>query len=385
MFLVNVYGIKFLPILELIGGVCHLAFFVALAVPLIVLAPRSSASFVFTDLIDDSGWNNGGISWCVGLLTVTYCFTGKSIRPSGQKYRGILMIETGIDGAVHMSEEVRNSATTVPKILIATILINGAMAFGFLLVLLFCVGNVTNAISTPTGYPIIEVFYQATGSTAAATAMMCAILVIAFASTFGILASVSRLTWAFARDGGLPFSDFFAHVNVTPCAKSVQSLTYVFQVNPHYRIPIRSIGLVTFVVVLLSFINLGSSTALNAILSLSTLALYVSYMIPIILKIIKTFRGQKIVYGPFNLGRFSLPINIFTVVYLVFISIFLPFPPEIPVTAENMNYGGPVLVGVIIFALLMWFVGGGKRRFVGPRREIAAHELQTQKSAVHVL
>ena len=197
---------------ELIGGVCHIAFFVVLAVPLIVLAPRSSAKFVFTDLIDADGWNNSGISWCVGLLTVTYCFTGMSVISF---IYNLISLQTGIDGAVHMSEEVRNSARTVPKILICTIIINGAMAFGFLLVLLFTVGNVDNALNTPTGYPIIEIFYQATGSTKAATAMMCTILVVAFASTFGILASVSRLTWAFARDQGMPFSDFFAYVSTT--------------------------------------------------------------------------------------------------------------------------------------------------------------------------
>jgi choline transport protein len=114
-----------------------------------------------------------------------------------------------------MSEEVRDSAKTIPKILIWTIVINGVLAFAFLLAILFCIGNVENALDTPTGYPIIEIFYQATGSVKAATAMECAIIIIAFCSTFAILASVSRLTWAFARDGGLPFSDFFAYVGIS--------------------------------------------------------------------------------------------------------------------------------------------------------------------------
>lgn len=34
-------------------------------------------------------------------------------------------------------------------------------------------------------------------------------------ASFGFLASASRLTWAFARDKGLPFSDFLSHVCTT--------------------------------------------------------------------------------------------------------------------------------------------------------------------------
>lgn len=112
-----------------------------------------------------------------------------------------------------MSEEVRKASTTIPKILVLTIVINGALAFAFLIGLLYSIGDVTAALNTNTGYPIIEIFYQATQSTKAATAMMAGIIIIAFCSTFGILASVSRLTWAFARDGGLPFSEFFSYVS----------------------------------------------------------------------------------------------------------------------------------------------------------------------------
>lgn len=75
---INVWGIKLLPVIEVVAGICHLVFFIALLVPLVVLAPRSSPGFVFTRLINDqSGWTNPGISWCLGLLTVTWCFVGR--------------------------------------------------------------------------------------------------------------------------------------------------------------------------------------------------------------------------------------------------------------------------------------------------------------------
>lgn len=111
-----------------------------------------------------------------------------------------------------MSEEVRNAPIVIPRMLVQTIAINGTLAFSFVLVLLFCIGDYQEALETPTGYPIIQIFYQATGSARAATAMQCAITSVGFISSLGVVASVSRLTWAFARDGGLPFSKFFAHV-----------------------------------------------------------------------------------------------------------------------------------------------------------------------------
>ena len=96
------------------------------------------------------------------------------------------------------------------------VVINTVMALGFLITLLFCIGDVDAAISTPTGFPVIQILYQATDSKAGATIIMCMILFSSMVALFGVFASVSRLTWAFARDHGLPFSSFFSHVSLLP-------------------------------------------------------------------------------------------------------------------------------------------------------------------------
>lgn len=117
---------------------------------------------------------------------------------------------------------------------------------------------------------------------------------------------------------------------------------------------------------LLNLISIGNTTAFYAILSLNTLALYISYIIPMIFFTLAKLRGYPhINYGPFQLGRFCLSVNIFAIVYAIFITIFLPFPPKVPVTSANMNYGGPVMGAVILFALLDWTISG-RKRFVAP-------------------
>lgn len=76
-FLVNTIGIKALPHIESLSGICHVLFFFALLIPMVYLSPHSTPKFVFTKFINEGGWSSDGISWCVGLLTVTFPFIGK--------------------------------------------------------------------------------------------------------------------------------------------------------------------------------------------------------------------------------------------------------------------------------------------------------------------
>ena len=76
MFAANVWGIRLLPAIESLGGMCHLVFFVMLLVALMVVASKSLASFVFTESANGGGWASDGVSRSIGLLTVVYCFVG---------------------------------------------------------------------------------------------------------------------------------------------------------------------------------------------------------------------------------------------------------------------------------------------------------------------
>lgn len=235
-----------------------------------------------------------------------------------------------------------------------------------MLLCLFSISDVPAVLDTPTGFPLIEIMQQATRSRTGATAIYALILAITFAAMFGTLASVSRLTWAFARDDGLPFSGYFKHVDV------------------RYRVPGRAVGLVSLVIVLLSLINIGSSVALNAILSLSTIALYTSYIIPITCLIFMRLRvkdkvydspaghaeisEERLVFGPWNLGRWGMAINIYGACYATLLVPFMALPTSLPLTSETMNYAGPIFGFVLCFASVDYLVRG-RKVFVGPRRE----------------
>lgn len=104
--------------------------------------------------------------------------------------------------------------------MIGTILLNGALGFAIVIAFLFCIGNVEDALDSATGYDFIEVFWNATKSHAGTTVMAALPTALVICASFGFLASASRLTWAFARDKGLPFSDFLAHVGATFVSRS---------------------------------------------------------------------------------------------------------------------------------------------------------------------
>jgi choline transport protein len=94
-----------------------------------------------------------------------------------------------------------------------TVLTSSITTFVFTICLLYTLGDYQAALSSPTGLPIIQVIYGATKSVAATNTLMSMILIVFVIGNFSNLASLSRLAWAFARDGGLPYSDFFSYVS----------------------------------------------------------------------------------------------------------------------------------------------------------------------------
>ncbi|KXG51260.1 Amino acid/polyamine transporter I [Penicillium griseofulvum] len=327
---INIFARRVLPGVEVAAGIMHVVFLPVSIAVLVILAPRNPDSFVWDTFVGGlSGWKDPGVLFSVGLL-------------------GVITPLSGLDGIIHMSEEVKNARVIVPRSMILGTIINGALAFCYLIAVLYCMGDYQEALMSPTGYPIITIVYQATGSKAATYVLMAMGMTPAWIALFNSLASVTRLIWAFARDNGLPFSDFFAVVDNT------------------YKIPLRALFLVASCIFALSFIQIGSTAAFNAILSLSTLGLYISYLIPLVLLVYRRFTSpQDIPQGAFSMGKFGLPMNLLAILFATYFVIFLPFPSTLPVTAENMNYAGPVLGFVMVLACVDWVIRG-RHKWEGP-------------------
>ncbi|WEW58032.1 hypothetical protein PRK78_003499 [Emydomyces testavorans] len=189
----NTFLAKRLPLVEGIVLFLHIAGFVGILVPLWILAPRTPSKQVWTVFENSSGWSSNGLACLVGILTPVVSLLGA-------------------DAATHMSEELKNASKTLPKAMISTAVFNGAL--GLMMVITFCytVGNVESVLSTPTGYPFIQVFYNATLSKPGATAMTSIMITLSIFCGMTNMATASRQLFAFARDNGVPFNGFFQKV-----------------------------------------------------------------------------------------------------------------------------------------------------------------------------
>lgn len=245
----------------------------------------------------------------------------------------------------------------VPRAMLGSLILNGAMGFAFLLATLYCMGDISTAVSTTTGFPIIQIFYTITGSLAGASAMTTAIIVMATLATIPLVTSAARTLWAFARDSGLPFSRILSHVDAKRGIPTIAVLT------------------TTFFLALLGLLNIASTTAFNAILSLAVVGLYISYLLPTVLILWRRLaKPETLPYGPFKLGRLGVPINIIAIIYTVFACVFLLFPPYQPITPQNFNYASVVLGGVLLLSALYWF-WKGRKVYNGPAVEILGRSI----------
>lgn len=71
-----------------------------------------------------------------------------------------------------LAEEIEDASTVVPRSMLASVTLNGSLGFAMVIATLFCLRDVEAALSSPTGFPFIEVFLDATESRVGTTAMV---------------------------------------------------------------------------------------------------------------------------------------------------------------------------------------------------------------------
>ncbi len=345
--------------------ILHVVGFVAILIPLVYLAPHTSPEQVLTVFMNSGGWPTQGLSFFVGLVGIVFAFIGT-------------------DGAIHMSEEVKNAAIVVPRSMILSVLVNGVLGFGILIAMVFCLGNIEKISSTPpTQYPFMAVFAQAAGSSSGGAGMVAVILFMFICATTTALASSSRMTWSFARDRGLPFPDHLTRVGLRRVANSKFNMFLTSgQINRRTSLPLYTIFLTTIVTCLLALINIGSSVAFNDVISLTVSSLYSSYLICCALLLWRRCTSgigessrdvaakTSLYWGPFRVpGVFGIIVNVVACIFMVIIIFFSFWPPATPTTAVSMNYSVLVFGAVILFSIA-YYLTVAHRTYVGPLVEV---------------
>ncbi|KAE8368540.1 amino acid transporter [Aspergillus caelatus] len=332
----NTFLAQKLPLIEGVILVVHCFGFFGILIPLWVLSPSVPPSEVFGSIEDRGGWDNNGLSCLVGLVVPIYALIGP-------------------DSAVHMSEEIQDASRVLPRGMIWTLILNGATGFVMIVTYAFCVGNIDEVLESQTGFPFIQVFLNSTGSVKAATGMTLVIMVMQFCAAISNVATTSRQVYAFARDQGLPFSGILC------------------QINPTFTVPLNALFLSLIIVSLLSLINIGSSVAFNAIMSLGTAALLSSYIISISCVRLRRWRNQPLPPARWSMGKFTPVVDTISILVLIVIFVFSFFPVTRHVTAQSMNWSIVIFSGVTLFAMA-YYHAYARKVYKGPVVRVRAVE-----------
>ncbi|MGO8113772.1 amino acid permease [Rhizobium leguminosarum] len=351
--LVNHMGIGLTAKLTDFSG--YLIFVTSIALALVCLAAAPSYEFgrlfTFANYSGEVGgnvWPTTSSAWVflLGLLLPIYTITG-------------------YDASAHTSEETVKAAESVPRGMVASVLWSALFGYIMLCAFVLMLPNMDDAAKQ--GW---NVFFWAMDSQVnpiVKDILYFAILISQWLCGLATVTSVSRMIFAFSRDGGLPASKALS------------------KVSPQYRTPVAAIWTGSILSVLFvwgsSLATIGDTPVYTIVVSCTVIFLFFSFAIPITLGLFAWGTSKWDKMGPWNLGEGAFKLfAVLTVIAMILIFILGIQPPN-----EWALY---ITVGFLVLTAIVWF-GFESRRFKGPpigaevakrQAEIAAAEAAVGES-----
>ena len=327
--LINHFGIGLTAKLTDFSGYLIFATAAGLTIACLAYAP----SYEFSRLFTFSNYSGQGNVWpavsngwvfALGLLLPIYTITG-------------------YDASAHTAEETKNAALEVPRGIVSSVL--WSTLFGYIMLCSFVLMLPNMDDAAKQGW---NVFFWAMTSQVdptVKTLLYVAIFISQLLCGLATVTSVSRMIFAFSRDGGLPFS------------KSLAS------VSAKHRTPVHAIWAGAILAVLFvwgaKLIEAGGVTPVYTIVvSCTVIFLFFSFVIPIALGLFTYGSSKWPQMGPWNLGRgvFSL-FAILSIVAMIVIFVIGVQPPN--------DMALRITIGFLILTAIVWFAFEN-RRFQGP-------------------
>jgi amino acid transporter len=217
--------------------------------------------------------------------------------------------------------------------------VSAIVGYIMLIILTLHIPDIAATIDAANAPPVLYIVYE---NLNAFFAHLIAVIIAGAMWLCGLasITSMSRMWFAFARDGGMPGSSL------------------IRQIHPTLRTPVWSIVITSALAVLLTVY----AALYSVVVAISTTALYLAYAIPIYLNIRNRIRKEREYTtpetAPWSLRGFGLPINILAVLWVAFITILFSIPPN--------ELAGWSIILLCIFMFIYWQVSA-KHHFVGPR------------------
>jgi amino acid transporter len=317
--LINHFGVRLVAVLNNTSVVIHIIGVFAIAGILYWLAPRQPISFLA------SGGTSTGhpYAWAflLGLLQAHWTYTG-------------------FDGSAHMAEETRDPRRVAPWGMVIAVGVSGVVGYILLLAITLAIRSVPAVLAAhdaqgnavPAAIAILETglgyrFGNALAAIASMAMWFCGL---------SCVTSASRAIYSLARDHGTPFASIMQ------------------QVSAKHGTPVAAI----WATVIASLAAMAWTGAVPIVTSLSTVALYLAYVIPVALGLRARLRGSDWpTLAKWTLGRWGAALNGIAVAYTFFICFVLMMPPN--------ELAAKTLAGVLA-ALALVYVFEVRRKYVTP-------------------
>ena len=223
--LMNQFGIKLVALLNDISVWWHvIGVLIIVAVLAFVPSKHASASYVFSHIVNNTGWHSTFYVLLLGLLLAQYTLTG-------------------YDASAHMTEETHNAARSGPRGIVMSIVVSVIAGWVLLIGVTFAIQPAHYADYTGALVPPAQIWATAIGDTGAKLLLLIAIGAQLFCGMSSVTAN-SRMIYAFSRDGALPGSDFWHRVNKrTRTPTNAIWLAAARRVHPGPAVPVERRGL----------------------------------------------------------------------------------------------------------------------------------------------
>lgn len=319
--LINHCGIRLTSLLTDFSGYLILLGSLAIAVAFLVFAPTHDVSRLWT-FSNFSGDPGGGI-WPASDSTLQIFLLGLLLP---------IYTITGYDASAHTAEETRNAAQSVPRSMVGAVFWSSLIGWIFLSAIVIAIPDMASAAAQ--GWNV----YFWTSEQVLPGSVRVVLYVVIFLAQFlcglATVTSVSRMIFAFARDGGLPASRKLATV------------------SPRFRTPVAAIWTGAILAILFT-----SYTSLyTTIVSVTVIFLFLSFCIPVTMGLVR-FRDGWTKGAPWSIGGWYPIVAVLVIAATILIFLIGIQPP---------NDGAlTITIGFLILTAIVWF-GFERRRFKGP-------------------
>lgn len=251
---------------------------------------------------------------------------------------------TGYDASAHAAEETVMARKNTAWGVFLSVAVSAVVGYVLLLILTWCIPRGDVAATARNEYPVLYIAYEGLSRWAANVVAIIIGGAMWLCGCSGIT-SMGRMWFAFARDDGMP------------------GAKYLKRIHPTFRTPVTAIIVTS---VLAVFLCLYAS-AYYVITSISTITLYLAYIIPVYLNWRNRRRGAgehvTAAMAPWNLGRWAAPINAVAICYTIFIVTVFSIPPN------ELVFWTMVAVAA---GLVIYWKSYASAHFPGPREAGAA-------------